>query len=409
MEAKLARIVRVLTVSQLVGAIGDGSFYVTSALFLARVVGLSAGQTGLWLSIAWATGFALSTPLGQLADALELRRAAVTLSAAVAIALVLATQVRNHLGFLAVLTTYAVAQSGLIGVRQAIVSTAVPAEVRVTVRARLHVVVNAGIGAGALIGGVALSVGTAHAFVVVFWLDALAFTVAAWLISRLATTRPGSTQRSTRPMIGGVFRDRPYVTAAALSAVLYLYMPMLSVVLPLFLARHTSAPTWTVAAVFLTNTAGVIALQVRAARTVVNVRSATVAARRGGIALGLACLVFAVAAIPTSPTLVVAVIVAGAVVQVVGEVLLGAGSWHIGFALADPDRPGEWQGLYSSGLPLARSIGPLALSALILTWSGPGWIVLAIVFAGFGIALRPVALWGEQQRPAPIHNVPAHT
>jgi hypothetical protein len=68
-----------------------------------------------------------------------------------------------------------------------------------------------------------------------------------------------------------------------------------------------------------------------------------------------------------------------------------AGSWHIGFALADPDRPGQWQALYASGQPLARAVGPIVLTTPVVTWSGPGWIVLAAVFACAGSALRPVA------------------
>jgi len=121
-------------------AVGDGSFHVTSALFLTQVVGLSVAQTGLWLSVAWAVGFALSTPIGHAADLWGLRRGAVALSLLVAASLVLATQVRDQVAFLAVITGYAVAQSGLAAVRQAIVGTVVPPEDRVAVRARIHAV-----------------------------------------------------------------------------------------------------------------------------------------------------------------------------------------------------------------------------------------------------------------------------
>lgn len=120
------RSVRLLTSTQAMDALGDGSFHVTSALFLTQVVGLSVAQTGLWLSIAWALGFALSTPIGHAADRSGLRRWAVALSLLVAMSLVLATQVRHQLAFLAVITGYAVAQSGLAAVRQAIVVTVVP-------------------------------------------------------------------------------------------------------------------------------------------------------------------------------------------------------------------------------------------------------------------------------------------
>ena len=83
----------------------------------------------------------------------------------------------------------------------------------------------------------------------------------------------------------GVLRDRPYLTLAALNAVLYLYMPMLSVLLPLYVVQRTTAPAWTVGGFFVLNTVGVTILQVRAARTVSDPRSAIRASRRAGLLL----------------------------------------------------------------------------------------------------------------------------
>jgi MFS family permease len=399
MEANMRTSVRSLTAAQATHALGDGSFHVTSALFLTQVVGLTVAQTGLWLSVAWAVGFALSTPIGHAADLWGLRRWAVTLSVLVAVSLVLATQIHHPLGFLAVITAYAVAQSGLAAVRQAMVGTVVPPEDRVAVRARIHVAVNTGLGLGAVLGALVLASGADWAYAAVFWFDAGCFLVGALLLRSMPAT-PGRRTGVPGPLIpfrGGVLRDAPYVMAAALCAVLYLYMPTLTVVLPLFIVRETAAPDWAAAALFVINTVGVIALQMRAARTVQDMATATTGLRRGGLALGAACLVFAAVALPTSPEVALLIVCAGAAVQVLGEVLLAAGSWHIGFTLADPDRPGQWQGLFASGLPLARSIGPVLLTGLILTWSGPGWWVLAALFAVAGLAIAPVAAWGERR------------
>lgn len=415
---------RRLILAQTTSAIGDGCFYVTSALFLSHVVGLSATMTGLWLSIAWGAGFLLSAPVGSAADRAGLKLSGVTLSLVVAGTLVAATQVRDHGAFLLVLIGYAVAQSGLGAVRQAWVAELVPPADRVTVRARLHVAINAGIGLGAALAGIALAVGTTRAYTTVLWLDAAGFVVAAWLLAGMPGNglprRPRTTTGNGSPRLprrvwggvleglrGGVLGDRPYLSAAALAAVLYLYMPLLSVVLPLFLVQRTVAPAWSVALVFVINTIGVLALQVRAARPVQDTRTAARASRRGGLVMGASCLVLAAAALPGSAPAALALVALGAVVQVVGEVLLGAGAWHIGFALADPQRQGQWQGLFASGLPLARSVGPLLLSALVLTWSGPGWVVLAAVFGAAGLALGPVAAWGERSRPAT--HLPEHT
>ena len=138
------------------------------------------------------------------------------------------------------------------------------------------------------------------------------------------------------------------------------------------------------------NTAGVLTLQVRAARAVHDLASAARSVRRGGLAFLVACVAFALAAAPHAPSVALAALIAGAALQVVGEVMLASGSWEIGFGLADPDRPAEWQGLYGASLPIARAMGPLVLTFLLLEWSGPGWLVLGLVFLLASLAMTPV-------------------
>jgi hypothetical protein len=165
---------------------------------------------------------------------------------------------------------------------------------------------------------------------------------------------------------------------------------MLSVVLPLYIVERTAAPVWSIASLFVLNTVGVLTLQVRAAHAVHDLPSAARSVRRGGWAFLAACLAFALAAAPHAPYVALAALVAGAVLQVVGEVMLASGSWEIGFAMADPDRPAEWQGLYGASLPVARALGPLVLTYLLLDWSGPGWLVLGLVFLVAATAMGAV-------------------
>ncbi|MCO1657491.1 MFS transporter [Pseudonocardia sp. S2-4] len=385
-------------------ALGDGSFHVTSALFFAQVVGLSAAQTGLCLTLAWTAGFLLTTPLGLLADRIGLRRSAVLWSLVIAAALVAVavSGLRDPVPFTALIALYAVAQSALAATRQALVATTIAPERRVTVRARLHVAVNTGLGLGAGLGGLALLVGTPTAFLAVFVFDALTFLVAAAVIARLPRPTAQVSAAAPRSLRLDVLRDRRYVVAAALTAVLYLYMPMLTVALPLFIAQRTAAPGWSIALLFVVNTIGVLLVQVRAARTVHSLPSAAVALRRAGLVLLVSCLVMAGSAATDSAAVALSVLVVGAVLQVLGEVVLAAASWHVGFALADPDRPGQWQGLWSSGQPLARAVGPVVLTALLLSWSGPGWLVLGGVFAGVGLLLAAVVTRAARAGSPPI-------
>lgn len=57
---------------------------------------------------------------------------------------------------------------------------------------------------------------------------------------------------------------------------------------------------------------------------------------------------------------------AGAVLQVVAEMGQSAGSWQLSFELAPADRVGEYQGFFGTGVAVARTAGPLVLTALLL-------------------------------------------
>jgi len=372
---------------------------------------------GLCLSVAWGAGFALSAPVGHLADRVGARRTAITLSLATAGALALAATpvaVAGVLPFGLVVTGYGVAQSALGGTRAALLVRLVPASGLVAARARLQVAVNAGLGAGAALGGLALLMGTPAAFRTVLCFDAVTFLLAAAVLTRLPRDgrgapapapdgAPATTDRRS------VLQDRRYLAVTGLSAVLHLYLPTLSVVLPLYLARRTAAPSWAVALVFVVNTTGVLLLQVPAARAAPDLAGAARALRRAGWLLLGSCLAFAAVAVPASPAGAVAVLVPGAALQVMGEVLLAAGGWQVGFALADARRPGQWQGVFAAAPPLARAAGPLALTALVLTWSGPGWLVLGLLLAAAGQVMGWVALppgrtsrRGRRRRPRAV-------
>ena len=122
-----------------------------------------------------------------------------------------------------------------------------------------------------------------------------------------------------------------------LNTVLLLRMPLLSLGVPLWITERTQAPAWLVSALFVLNTGAVMVFQVRMARGVTGLASATRAIRRSGLVMLVSCAVFALSA-GASPWVAAGVLVAGAVLQVVAEMQQSAGSWQVGFDLAPADR-----------------------------------------------------------------------
>ncbi|WP_159042954.1 MULTISPECIES: MFS transporter [unclassified Streptomyces] len=390
-------------VAQFVNAVGDGAFYVSSALYFTRIVGLSAPQIGAGLAVAWAVGSLAGVPLGHLADRRGPRGTAVLLALATAVSVGSFLVLRSFVPFLCAAVAYATAQSGLAAARQALLAGLVGPAARTRVLARLQATLNGGLAVGAALGGLALHAGTRSAYLAVFALDAVAFLGCALVLGRLPAVAPAPGPPGGGPGLA-VLRDRPYALLALLNALMLLRMPLLSLALPLWIVERTAAPGWTVSALFVLNTGVVTLFQVRAARSVTDLATAARAVRWSGAVMCAACAVFGLSgALPgalseASAGVAVAVLVLGAVLQVLAEMRHSAGSWQIGFALAPADRIGQYQGFYGTGVPVARTLGPLLVATLLIGWGVPGWLLLGGVFLVAGAATGPAVRWAEAAR-----------
>ncbi|MFG3556840.1 MFS transporter [Micromonospora sp. NPDC047557] len=391
--------------AQFVAAVGEGCFYVTFVVYLTQVSHLRTAQVGVLLSLAWGAGFLATHPIGAVGDRIGLRRVTILLSMATAVALLVLASAPGFLFVCSGCVLYAIAQSGAGATRQALLVSLVPSTELVTVRAGIQTAVNAGIGIGAAAGGMALLAGTHTVYRAALVGNAMLFIGSAVVLIGL----PSGSGTRMRTGWGDAPRDIRYVAVAALNAVMYLYMPTLSVLLPLYLSSRTAAPRWIVAGAFLLNTIGVLGWQRRTARRVTTLGEATRAIRFAGLALCAACLLLWTVAATTDSAVAAGLVLAAVALQVTGELRLAAGSWSVGFTLADPARPGQWQGVYQSGIPFARAVGPAALTAVVMVWSGPGWLVLGLTFLATGLVTTLVVNWAARHRPFPPIALPRQT
>jgi MFS family permease len=387
---------RRLAAAQLTNSIGDGAFYVTSALYFTRVVGLSATQVGLGLTIGWAVGFLTGVPLGHLADRRGPRATAILLAIATAAAITLFLFVRSFAPFVLAVCLYTSAQCGLTAARQALLAGLVSPEMRTKTRAIIQAAVNGGIAVGAGLGGLALYFDTTTAYLAIFAMDAVTFLVCALILRPLPEVPPAP---STGPKLA-VLRDRPYTLLSLLNTIMLLHVPLITLATPLWIVQYTDAPRWMVSAILLVNTVSVVLFQVRVARQVTSLRTATRSMRRAGLMLLISCIAFALSALGTSAWIAVGILLVAALVQAYGEMMQSAGAWEISFALAPPDKHGQYQGLFGNGLAVARVIAPLLLTTLIVAWGIPGWLVLGGIFLVTSLVIGPAVRWAERSRPS---------
>jgi len=388
---------RNLAFAQLANSVGDGAFIVTSALFFTRIVGLSTAQVGLGLTIAWLIGFLTGVPLGNLADRKGPRGVAILLALSTAVAVGSFLFVRSFPLFLIAAIAYATSQTGLTAARQALLAGLVQPAERTRIRAFLQSTVNAGLAVGAALGGVALRFDTAPAYLAVFAIDAASFLIAAALIRRVPVVKAVPLRVAGEPRLA-VLHDRPYALLALLNAVMLMFMPLLSLVVPLWIVERTNAPGWVVASLLIINTLGVTFFQVRIARSVTSLRTATRSVRFAGVAMLAACGVFALSAVGMAPPVAVAVLVVAAALLTFGEMKLASGAWEISFGLAPADKQGQYQGFFGTGPAVARMLGPALLTTLVLGWGAVGWMVVGALFLVTSVATGPAVRWAARTR-----------
>ncbi|MET9312212.1 MFS transporter [Kribbella sp. NPDC003505] len=387
---------RDLAMAQLANSVGDGAFVVTSALFFTRVVGLSTAEVGLGLTIAWLVGFLAGVPLGNLADRKGARGTAVLLALTTATAVASFLVVRSFAGFLIAAVIYACSQTGLTAARQALLAGLVAPAERTRIRAFLQSTVNAGLAIGALLGGVALRFDSTAAYLTVFAVDALSFLIAAGLLRRVPSI--ATTLRVAGEPRLAVLHDRPYAVLALINAVMLLFMPLISLVGPLWIVTRTNAPDWVVASLMIVNTLGVTFFQVRIAKRVKDLRTASRSVRYAGVAMLAACAVFATTAAGLSAPLTAVVLVIAAALLTLGEMKLASGAWEISFGLAPADKQGQYQGFFGTGPAIARMLGPALLTTVVLGWGPIGWLVVGALFLGTSCATGPAVRWAARTR-----------
>ncbi|TCO61015.1 MFS transporter [Actinocrispum wychmicini] len=391
---------RRLAAAQLANSIGDGAFYVTSALYFTRVVGLSATQVGLGLTIAWAVGFTAGVPLGHLADRYGPRRLALLLALTTAGAITVFQFTHGLLAFILAACLYTSCQCGLTAARQALLAGLVEPAHRTEARAGIQAAVNGGLALGAGLGGLALYFDVTAAYMAVFAIDAVSFLVCALILRPLPEVR---STPSAGPKLA-VLRDKPYALLSFLNMIMLLHVPLITLAIPLWIVQRTDAPRWMVSALLVINTITVVLFQIRVARKVVDLKSAARSSRFAGVMLLAACVVFALTGIGLSAWVATAVLIVAALLQTVGEMAQSAGAWQISFDLAPPDKHGQYQGLFGNGLAVARVIAPLLLTTLILAWGMPGWIVLGGVFLVTSLVIGPAVRWAERSRATNAGN-----
>jgi MFS family permease len=390
--------VRILAVSGLARTIGFGTMVSIAVLYFTRAVDISPERVGLGMTIAAGCGTVTSVLAGHAADRFGARDTAILLVTVQGVAVSCYGLVGGFLPFVIAVSVVISCHSSAEAARGALVAGIVEPEKRVTTRALLHSITNIGISLGAVAGGIALHVDTRAVYVGMLIGCGVLFAGSGLVYLRLPTV-----ERVPRPADGSrweVLRDRPFVLFIALNTLLVMHDGLTTVVLPLWIAERTDAPVTVYAAILLLNTVMVVLFQVRASRNSSDVAGGVRAMRTSGVLLAGCCALYALAA-GQPAWLAVVVLLAGGAVHVFGELLQAAGSWALAFDLAPEHAHGQYQGMFNMSIQLGGVLTPVVGTALVMGAGWPGWLVLAAVQLGAGLAAPVVAGWAART-PKPV-------
>jgi MFS family permease len=387
---------RMLAVATLVNTIGNGATMTAFALYFTHAVGIPATQVGLAMSVAALAGLLVQVPIGNLADNRGPRELLSQLMVLAGIS-TLGLMLTHNIGVLClVLAVQGVFDRGGSAVRSGLIATLAEGAKAVAFKAYLRAVTNVGISVGALLGGLALAVDQTWAYLAVFGIDALSFVVASLAVRRLPHVPPAPPRAEGAPRLQ-VLHDVPYVVVSVLTGLFAIHFFVVELAVPLWLATRTDAPKSLVAVVLLLNTVSVALFQVRLSRgaSTVTASARAVAIAGGWVVTGFGLIAFSGG---RSPWVSSALICAGALVHVVGEMVGSGGQWGLQMGLAPRERQGQYQGFAGMSFSLSAIVAPPLITVLCIDWGTPGWFVLGGIIAACGLLSLPAADWALRTR-----------
>jgi MFS family permease len=394
------RVARRLSAQSILYALGEGVFMTGNAVYFTQIVGLSAAQVGLGLSVTGVVALALSVPLGKVTDRYGARQMWAFGAAVEALLYLTYPVIHGFAAFVALLTAFTLADSVGSAGRGAYSIAIFPRGERVKYQAYLRSALNIGFTLGALVSGLALATDDHRIIRLLPVFTALVLAANTALVSRLPdperaqTVETGASNEASHTSPKAL-RNRGFLATSVLSGISGTHWILLTVVIPLWLVERTDAPHWTLAWLFGTNTILCVLLQVPAARGMNTVSGALRGVRLAATCMVVSCAIVAVTG-NTIGWVSVVLLLVGHMTVTGAELFDSAATWSFLSELSDPQRRGEYQGVWGLGTRITNILGPAAYTWLALDHGTLGWAIIAVTILVGATLLHPAARAAER-------------
>lgn len=372
------RTLRILAGSTLINTFGNGLFMTVDVIYFTTIVGLSPAQVALAISIAGGLAMTLSVPSGHIADRFGPRNISAIALALEGVALTGLIFVHSYTPFLLIHIVM-----GALGVvaqttRMATIAKLGGEESRVQIRAYQRAVTNFGISLGTVFAGIGLALNNETFYKGLLLGNAITFVLAGALYMKLPFVPP--TVERGEPFSFAAMKDSIFLGATFSNAFMSIHFILQSVAIPLWVVRETNAPRWWVSVLMMINTIAVMLFQVAASKGSATLMGGAKHYRLASFFISVACLLYAYAH-GVNAVIACLMLTLGMASHIVGELIGSAGSWSIGFGLADENHQGQYQGVWGLSWGLSGTLGPALVTALVIGVGISGWWILAAIFA----------------------------
>ncbi len=372
------RTLRILAGSTLINTFGNGLFMTVDVIYFTTIVGLSPAQVALAISIAGGLAMTLSVPSGHIADRFGPRNISAIALALEGVALTGLVFVHSYTPFLLIHIVM-----GALGVvaqttRMATIAKLGGEESRVQIRAYQRAVTNFGISIGTVFAGIGLALNHETFYNALLLGNAITFVLAGALYMKLPFVAP--TVERGEPFSFAAMKDPIFLGATLSNAFMSVHFVLQSVAIPLWVVRETNAPRWWVSVLMMINTIAVMLFQVAASKGSATLMGGAKHYRLASYFISVACVLYAYAQ-GVNAVIACLMLTLGMASHIVGELIGSAGSWSIGFGLADENHQGQYQGVWGLSWGLSGTLGPALVTALVIGIGISGWWILAAIFA----------------------------
>ncbi|GAA2701950.1 MFS transporter [Actinoplanes palleronii] len=370
-----------------VDMLGSGLFLPISLLFFTDVAGLPLGTIGLLLSAAAIVSLPVPLLVGHVADRYRPTDRVILAQLMQGVAFAAYGWARTPLTVFLVATLAAVGQrlfwSSFFSV---VAGLAEPGEDSRHADRRYAVagmIQMAATGAGALLGGLAVTYGWYRPIV---WLNAATFLLSAVLLlltprdTRVPVT--GTTTGGYRAML----RDRTYLLLIAVNTIFALCSVFVGVAVPVYLVDALPAPHWLIGPLLTANMillASGQALAVRLVRPLSRARGLALA----GVLWIVWALVYA-AALRVPAAALVPYLLLGMIFYAAADLIHAPLSNALSAAAAPPAQRGRYLAVYQYSFAFANILAPTFFTALHARGPAVPWLALAAL-----AAVATTAIW----------------